>query len=432
MCVMPEKRPAFHRTDRDDGPWGLGTNAYGRKSYGGMMIGISKLYLGKVEVSDPLRYGRKSASLPSHLLQFSEDKKPVVVWNVTSRCNLKCTHCYAATEGTPEELTTNEALAVIDDLAAFACPVLLFSGGEPFVRPDILTLAHHAVAKGLRVVFSTNGTLIDERLAAEIKAVGVSYVGISIDGMEAVHDRFRASPGAFQRALAGIRHCRDVGVKVGLRVTMTKDNVGEIPSIFDLMEAERIPRICLYHLVYCGRGAEIATHDLTHAQRRETVDLIIERTAQLHARGFPVEVLTVDNHCDGPYLYLRMTRENNPRAEDVMTLLRMNGGNSTGHGIGCISWDGTVYPDQFWRNKPVGNVRVKKFSAIWGQPEPGSLLALLRQKKNHVTGRCESCRFLEVCGGNFRARAEAATGDLWGVDPACYLTDDEIARHLVV
>ena len=391
------------------------------------MIGISKLYLGTVEVSDPLRYGRRSAQLPSHLLQFSEDKKPVVVWNVTSRCNLSCTHCYAATEGCSDELTTDEALALIDDLAAFGAPVLLFSGGEPLARPDILTLARHAAGQGMRVVFSTNGTLIDARMAAEFKAIRLSYAGISIDGMEAVHDRFRACPGAFRRSLAGIRHCRDAGVKVGLRVTMTQDNIGEIPAIFDLMEAERIPRICLYHLVYCGRGAELASHDLSHEQRRATVDLIIDRTARLHARGFPVEVLTVDNHCDGPYLYMRMTSEKRPRADDVMTLLRMNGGNSTGHGLACISWDGTVYPDQFWRNKPVGNVRQKKFSEIWGRPEPGSLLALLREKKKHVTGRCVTCRFLDVCGGNFRARAEAATGDLWGVDPACYLTDEEIA-----
>jgi len=394
------------------------------------MIGISKLYLGTVEASDPLRYGRMSAKLPSHLLQFSADKKPVVVWNVTSRCNLKCMHCYAATDGGVQaDLSTDEALALIDDLAAFGVPVLLFSGGEPLVRPDILTLARHAVGKGLRVVFSTNGTKIDARMADEFKKIGLSYAGISIDGMEAVHDRFRVSPGAFRQALAGIRACRDAGVKVGLRVTLTQDNLGEIPAIFDLMEAERIPRICLYHLVYCGRGAEIASHDLSPAQRRATLDLIIDRTVQLHKRGFPVEVLTVDNHCDGPYLHMRMVRENHPRADDVVRLLRMNGGNSTGHGLACVSWDGTVYPDQFWRNKPVGNVREKKFSEIWGHPEPGSLLALLREKKKHVTGRCVTCRFLDVCGGNFRARAEAATGELWGVDPACYLTDDEIASE---
>lgn len=391
------------------------------------MIGISKLYMGQVEASDPLRYGRHSAKLPSHLLQFSADKKPVVVWNVTSACNLACTHCYAATKGTPDELDTSEALALIDDLADFGCPVLLFSGGEPFMRPGILDLAHHAVSKGLRVVFSTNGTLIDGALTEQIKEIGVSYVGISIDGSEATHDRFRASPGAYRRSLAGIRACREAGIKVGLRVTMTRDNIADIPAIFDLMEAERIPRICLYHLVYCGRGADITSRDLTPEQRRATLDLIIDRTAQLHANGFPAEVLTVDNHCDGPYLYLRMQREGNPRADEVMALLRMNGGNSTGHGIGCVSWDGTVYPDQFWRNQPVGNVRQTPFSKIWGEPAPGSLLAQLRSKKERVTGRCENCRFLDVCGGNFRARAEAATGDIWGVDPACYLTDEEIA-----
>ncbi|MDD4024293.1 MAG: radical SAM protein [Kiritimatiellae bacterium] len=392
------------------------------------MIGISKLYLGSVEVSDPLRYGRMSRRLPSHLLQFSADKKPVVVWNVTSRCNLKCMHCYAATQGEPQEMDTGAALAFIDDVAAFGSPVLLFSGGEPFVRPDVLQLARHAAARGLRVVFSTNGTLIDAVLAARIKEIGVSYVGISIDGMESVHDRFRACAGAFRRTLAGIRHCRDAGVKVGLRMTLTKDNVGEVEAVFDLLEAERIPRICFYHLVYCGRGAAIAAHDLEADRRRSVVDLIIDRTKRLHARGFTAEVLTVDNHCDGPYLYMRMLREGNARAADVMTLLRMNGGNSTGNGIACVSWDGTVYPDQFWRDKPVGNVLEKPFSEIWGNPEPGSLLALLRQKKAHVTGRCATCRFLDVCGGNFRARAEAATGDLWGVDPACYLTDAEIAQ----
>jgi len=393
------------------------------------MIGISKLYLNKVEVSDPLRYGRQSSKLPSHLLQFSKDKKPVVVWNVTSKCNLTCTHCYASVgQNCGKDLSTVDALRVIDDLAAFGVPVLLFSGGEPFVRADILTLARHATSKGLRVVFSTNGTLIDEKLAAQIKEIGVSYVGISLDGLEETHDRFRNRKGAFQLTLKGIRNCQAAGIKVGLRVTMTQDNIKDIPAIFDLMESERIPRLCLYHLVYCGRGAELAAHDLPADVRRATVDLIIDRTKQLHDRGFPVEVLTVDNHCDGPYLYLRMVREKNPQAEDVMTLLKMNGGNSTGLGIACISWDGTVYPDQFWRNQPVGNVLEKPFSEIWGNPPSDSLLAKLRRRKELVTGKCVTCRFLEVCGGNFRARAEAATGDIWGVDPACYLTDEELLR----
>ena len=392
------------------------------------MIGISKLYFGTVEASDPLRYGRMSGRLPSNMLQFSKDKKPVVVWNVTSRCNLACSHCYAACHGPQKELTTDQALAVIDDLAAFKVPVILFSGGEPFAREDIFTLAAHAVQKGVRVVFSTNGTLIDDARADEIKKIGVSYVGISIDGTEQVHDTFRRHPGAYRLSLAAIRRLQKRGVKVGLRVTMTRDNVASIPAIFKLMRDERIPRICLYHLVYTGRGAEIAAHDLSHDEARAALGTIIAETGACFKAGFPVEVLTVDNHADAAALYLRMVKEGNPRAEDVMKLLRMNGGNSTGNGIGCLSWDGTVYPDQFWRNHPVGNVLEKPFSEIWGHPAPGSILDQLRHKADHVTGRCKICRFLDICGGNFRARGESVTGDIWGEDPTCYLTDEEISK----
>ena len=164
------------------------------------MIGISKLYCGQVEPSDALRYGRQSGNLPSHLLQFSKDKKPVVVWNMTKRCNLKCVHCYA--QAVPvdgaDDISTEQAKAMIDDLAAYGAPVMLFSGGEPLVRKDLVELASHATSRGMRAVISTNGTLITKEKARELKGVGLSYVGISLDGMEEVHDRFRGVPGAFR------------------------------------------------------------------------------------------------------------------------------------------------------------------------------------------------------------------------------------------
>ncbi len=161
------------------------------------MIGISKLYCGTVEPSDALRYGRHSGSLPSHLLQFSSDKKPVVVWNITRKCNLKCIHCYAhATEESGfDELTTDEGKRLIDDLAAFGSPLILFSGGEPLVRKDLPELAEYAVSKGMRAVISTNGTLITKEMAQTLKRIGLSYVGISLDGMEEVNDKFRAVKG---------------------------------------------------------------------------------------------------------------------------------------------------------------------------------------------------------------------------------------------
>ena len=394
------------------------------------MIGISKLYLGQVEPSDALRYGRRSADLPSHLLQFSADKKPVVVWNVTSRCNLTCEHCYAATGKCHDvrELDTTEAKTLLDDLAAFGCPVALFSGGEPLLRHDLPELVAHAVSRGLRAVVSSNGTLLDDAMARRLKDAGTTYVGISVDGKPESHDRFRGMPGAFARTLAGIRACKAAGLKVGLRHTITADTADDIPTIFDLLEAEDIPRVCFYHLVYTGRAAELRTRDLSHDATRRIVDLIIDRTADLARRGLRKEVLTVDNHCDGPYLYMRMLREGNTAgAARVLELLRMNGGNSTGQGISSIGWDGDVYPDQFWRTQCLGNVRERPFSTIWVDPK-NELLGELRNKKAHVTGRCKGCRFLDVCGGNFRARAEAATGTRWGVDPACYLTDAEIAQ----
>jgi len=392
------------------------------------MIGISKLYCGTVEPSDVLRYGARSEDLPSHLLQFSADKKPVVVWNCTRRCNLRCAHCYSesADREYAGEMTTDQALAMLDDLAELGVPVVLFSGGEPLLRPDLDHLVRHATQLEMRAVVSTNGTLIDPPTAEKLRDMGLSYVGVSLDGMRRTHDRFRGHDGAFDDALAGIRNCRQAGIKVGLRFTITRRNAADIDDIFALLRDEDIPRACFYHLVYAGRAQSLMAEDLDHQATRGVVDQIIDRTAELHAGGLPKEVLTVDNHADGAYLYLRMVRENNPRAADVWQLLCMNGGNSSGNGIGCVSWDGSVHPDQFWRHVTLGNVTERRFSEIWTDLSH-PLLAKLKDKRPHLKVRCRTCLFLDACAGNFRVRAEAATGDLWACDPACYLTDEEIS-----
>jgi 12,18-didecarboxysiroheme deacetylase len=392
------------------------------------MIGISKLYCGTVEESDPLRYGRRSKDLPSHLLQFSSDKKPVVVWNVGRRCNLRCVHCYSHSrdQDYAGELSHAEGLRLIDDLAAFGVPVLLFSGGEPLLRPDIFELIEHAVRAKMRAVVSTNGTLITRDVAARLKDIGLSYVGISLDGLQPTNDRFRGVPGAFERAMAGVTNCLSLGVKVGLRFTVTRQNATDAGGIFDLLEAHGIPRVCFYHLVYAGRGSALLQDSrMSHEETRHTVDLIMARTKALHAAGKPVEVLTVDNHTDGPYLYLKLLTEDPRRAAAVLALLKMNGGNNSGQAIGCVSWDGSVHPDQFWRHCTLGNVKERPFSAIWTDPA-NELLGNLRSRKQHLKGRCAACRWLDICNGNLRVRAEAVTGDLWAPDPDCYLTDKEI------
>ncbi len=392
------------------------------------MIGISKLYCGTVEPSDALRYGRDSSQLPSHLLQFSKDKRPVIVWNVTRRCNLKCVHCYAHAKNTSfdNEMTTEQGKQLIDDLADFGSPVMLFSGGEPLVRKDLPQLAAYAVEKGMRAVISTNGTLITPEMARNLKEIGLSYVGISLDGMEEINDRFRGVSGAFKSALQGIKNSQTAGIKVGLRFTINKFNVNEIPKIFQLLEDMDIPRVCFYHLVYAGRGSQMVEEDLTHEGTRAAVDLIIDETKRLFDKGKPKEVLTVDNHADGPYTYLRLLKENPERAKDVLELLKWNEGNNSGRGIGCVSWDGEVYADQFWRHHSFGNVKDRPFSQIWTDTSE-TLMGKLKEKKKYVKGRCATCNWLDVCGGNFRVRAEAVSGDIWAPDPACYLTDEEIA-----
>jgi len=275
------------------------------------MIGISKLYCGAVEAADVLRYNRESKRLPSHLLQFSADKRPVVVWNMTRRCNLKCIHCYSSSRNIPyrDEMTTEEGKALIADLAAFGSPVILFSGGEPLIRRDLPELAQYAVDRGMRAVISTNGTLLTRERIRVFREIGLSYIGVSLDGLEETHDFFRGVPGTFVRTMRGIRAARDAGIKVGVRFTVNRHNVKDIPAIFDLLDAEDIPRCCFYHLVYSGRGTALVKEDLSHEETRRLLDLIMDRTRDLFDRGLPKEILTVDNHADGPYVYLRLLRE---------------------------------------------------------------------------------------------------------------------------
>lgn len=390
------------------------------------MIGISKLYCGTVEPSDVLRYGRRTKDLPSHLLQFSEDKRPVVVWNITRRCNLHCLHCYSHSRNVDfaDELSGDEGRALMDDLADFGVPVILFSGGEPLMHPEILDRIAYARSRGMRAVLSTNGTLMTSDIVQSLKAVGISYVGVSLDGLQETHDRFRCVPGAFDKAMDAVRMCRDAGVKVGLRFTINRRNAHDVHGVFDLIRQERVPRICFYHLAYSGRGDQMAGDDLSHEQTRAIMDLIMDQTKALHREGMPTEVLTVDNHCDGPYLYLRLMRENPAQARRALELLQMNGGNSSGLGIGCVSWDGTVYADQFWRSRALGHVKDQPFSRIWSDADH-PWLSKLRSRKVHLNARCAQCRWLNVCNGNLRARAESVSGDPWAWDPACYLTDDE-------
>ena len=372
-------------------------------------------------------------------LRYSEDSReakhgvrvgagPVVVWNSTKTCNLKCRHCYMNSDAQKYEgeLTTEEAKRFIDDLAEFNVPVLLFSGGEPLMRKDFFELAEYAAAKGIRPTLSTNGTLITREVAERIKKIGVGYVGISLDGLQEVNDKFRGKEGAFQAAMEGIQNCVAVGQRVGLRFTINHHNIQELDRIFDFIEEKGINRVCFYHLVYSGRGNAMMDEDVTPEQSRMAMDTIIRRTRDFEERGLEKEILTVDNHCDGVYMYLQALKEGRTElAEQMLKFISMNGGNRSGMAFAEVDPLGYVHPDQFTQHHTFGNVRERKFGDIWtDMTHP--ILAGLKDRKQLLKGRCAKCKFLSNCNGNFRTRAEATTGDFWESDPACYLTNEEI------
>lgn len=391
------------------------------------MIGCTKLLCGLATVSEALHHDRDSSKLPPHLLQFSSDYRPLVVWNTTNRCNLSCQHCYLNAEDKhyKDELTNAEARAFIEDIAQMRCPVLLFSGGEPLLRPDLMELVAYAKSLGLRPVLSSNGTLITPEKAKELAAAGLQYVGVSIDGLPAIHDRFRGREGAFADAIQGLKNAAAAGLKTGVRFTVNADNVEDLPAVIDYVAEAGIPRFCMYHLVYAGRGSEMVARDTDLETKRRTLQMLLDKTEDLVKRGVGLEILTVDNHADGVFIRNRIANEQPERLAEVDHLLEMHGGCSAGTKMSNVDPYGNVHPCQFWGHVTLGNVRERKFSEIWTDPDD-EFLNKLRHKEDHVTGRCGACVRRSICGG-CRIRAEVVTGDMWAADPACYLTDEEIA-----
>ncbi len=398
------------------------------------MINISKLYCDEVTPGDWLRYGKKGSGERAGEIvpKKASERRPIVVWNITRACNLKCVHCYndSGAGKSFNDITTEKAKAVLDDLADFGVPSILFSGGEPLMRPDLFDLIQYACQIGLRAVISTNGTLITADIAKKIKDYGVSYVGISLDGIGQINDKFRGVEGAFDKAVAGIRNCMATGIRVGLRLTLTKRNVQDLEGLFGFFETEAIERACFYHFVPSGRGEAIASEDLTYSQSREAIDTILAKTRQFKESGRKTDILTVDNHVDGVYLYLKLLKEDPVRAEKVWELLTWNGGGlySSGVGIGCIDFNGKVHADQFWSHYNLGDIHRRPFSEIWTDPDE-PLLKGLRNRRGYIKGRCKLCKFFDACGGSLRVRADLQCGDPWAAEPACYLTDEEIGLN---
>ena len=354
---------------------------------------------------------------------------PVVIWNLVRRCNLTCMHCYSISTDIdfPGELSTSEVFQVLEDLKAARVPALILSGGEPLLRKNIFDIAARAKALGFYTALSTNGTLIDLPLAGRIAAAGFDYVGISLDGLRETHERIRRKAGAFEAALNAMRLCRDMGVKVGMRFTLTQLNAAELPALLDLAEHEHIHKFYLSHLNYAGRGNTNRRHDANLRVARAAMDLLFERALGYAERGLPKEIVTGNNDADGVYL-LRWARKHVARLDErhLRAKLAQWGGNSSGVNVANIDNLGNVHPDTMWWDCTLGNVRQRPFGAIWSDTRH-PIMAGLKARPRRLKGRCASCAYFDICGGNTRVRAMKMSGDPWGEDPACYLDDAEIA-----
>ncbi len=352
---------------------------------------------------------------------------PVVIWNLIRRCNLKCKHCYSVSADVdfPGELTTREIFDVIDDLKAFRVPALILSGGEPLLRPGIFDISCRAKAMGFYTALSSNGALIDADMAERIAEVGYDYVGISLDGIGATNDRFRGLSGAYDAALSGVRACVAREAKVGLRFTMTLDNWRELPRLIELARAEGVKKFYLSHLVYAGRGNKNRGDDANWRVTRDMMDFLIDAAWAALEQGEELDFVTGNNDADAVWLYFWTLRHFPDQAEHLRGKLAQWGGNSSGVNVANIDNLGDVHPDTMWQDYPLGNVRARPFSQIWTDVSD-PIMAGLKRRPREISGRCASCAFFDICGGNTRVRALRLSGDAFAEDPACYLTDAEI------
>lgn len=377
------------------------------------------------EVAQAERSG--SYPVPPPARRSPQGQRPVVIWNLTRRCNLTCKHCYAlsADHHYPGELEEHEMLSVLEDLKAYGVPALILSGGEPLLSPHLWPLADRAKELGFHLGLSTNGTLIDTAMADRIAGHGFDYVGISLDGLRETHDRFRRLQGAFDSSLAALRMLRERGVNIGMRYTLTAMNAQDLPALLQLMRDERVGKFYFSHLNYAGRGNIHRSRDAQFGATRVAMDMLFDRAWQAAWQGEPTEFVSGNNDADGVYLH-QWVRSRWPKwAGPLRERLVAWGGNSSGLGVANIDNLGHVHPDTMWWHHDLGSVRKRPFSAIW-EDRSDPLMAGLKSKPRPLEGRCAACPQMDICGGNTRVRAQQLTGNPWSEDPGCYLDDAEL------
>jgi heme b synthase len=350
----------------------------------------------------------------------------MVAWEITRSCNLSCVHCRAAAcRGPyPDELDTDRCLGLLDEIAGFAQPVVILTGGEPLLRPDVYQIAAYGTALGLRMVLATNGTRVDDAVARRLIGAGIRRVSVSLDGLDAAsHDAFRQVPGAFDGALAGIAALRAAGLEFQVNTTVTRENLSQLPGILALAERLGAAAHHIFLLVPTGRGRDLAGQEIDAAAYERTLEWFHDRSGacalQLKAtcaphyfrilrqqRGQARTAVAADGNRPGP-------GPDGGAGKDAHPLHAATRGCLGGSSFCFISHTGQVQPCGYLE-LDCGQVRERGFREIW---ETSRIFADLRDL-NRYGGKCGRCEFIRVCGG-CRARAYEATGDYLAEEPLC-------------
>ncbi len=350
----------------------------------------------------------------------------LVVWDFTHKCNLSCRHCYSNSGAIRKmELTTEEALEVVDQLADAGVVALAFSGGEPLCRKDFFEVASYAVERGLYVSVATNGTLLTKDVVRKLKEAKINYVEVSIDGATAeTHDSFRGVPSAFDNAVAGLKNCVKEDMCVCIATTATKSNIDEMPEILDLAEELGAARFTYFNFIPTGRGKEHYDQDLSPEEREKLMLHLLDRMS----KGYKVTILTtapqlarVALQCQEPGDTATMSMAHMQTvkvSKKAVPLADFIGGCGAGRLYCSLSPQGDVHPCVFLPVN-VGNLKKESFLDIWLNSQ---LFNALRNRDN-LKGVCGKCDYKYICGG-CRARANAYKKDIMASDVGCIIAKE--------
>ncbi|MBW1709997.1 MAG: heme b synthase [Deltaproteobacteria bacterium] len=340
------------------------------------------------------------------------DAPRLVAWEVTRACNLTCLHCRAAAvdKPGPDELTTAEGMRLIDQIAAMSRNIILImTGGEPLLRPDVFDLAAHGTAKGLRVVMAPNGTLITPEIAKKMMASGIQRISISLDGAApGDHDRFRGVDGAFARTMEGVKYAREAGLEFQVNTTVTRGNLDQIEAIQDMAISMGAVAHHIFLLVPTGRGRKLTGEIISAGEYERVLNWFYGRQFKV-----PVELKAT---CAPHYnRVLRQRAKDEGKKVDFATfgLSAVSRGCLGGQGFVFVSHTGRVQPCGYL-DLDCGQVRENDFGDIYRT----SPIFLDLRNKDCYKGKCGICEYFTVCGG-CRARAFEATGDYLAEEPLC-------------